>query len=98
MSRGAESIEITDNAERHRYEVLVDDAVAGFLEYSVDGEVVTMPHTVVDPAFSGRGLAGMLARRALDDAAAAGRTVVPTCSFVARWITKHPEYERLVRH
>lgn len=98
MSSGDETIEIIDNAERHRYEVRVDGNVAGFLEYSVDGDVVTMPHTVVDPAFGGRGLAGMLARRALDDAAAAGRTVVPTCPFVARWIAKHPEYERLVRH
>lgn len=98
MSSGDESIEIIDNAERHRYEVLADGNVAGFLEYSVDGDVVAMPHTVVDRAFSGHGLAGMLARRALDDAAAAGRTVVPTCPFVARWIAKHPEYERLVRH
>lgn len=92
-----ETIEIVDDAARHRYEVLVDGAVAGFLEYSVDGGTVTMPHTVVDPAFGGRGLAGMLARRALDDAAANGRTVVPSCSFVAGWIAKHPEYGRLVR-
>ena len=29
--------------------------------------------------------------------AAAGRTVVPSCSFVADWIAHHPGYERLVQ-
>ena len=33
----------------------------------------------------------------LDDAAAAGRTVIPSCSFVADWIARHPGYERLVQ-
>lgn len=94
---GEERIEIVDDAAEHRYEVLVDGVGAGFLEYSVAGDVVTMPHTVVSPAFSGRGLAGRLVRRALDDAAAAGRTVVPSCSFVADWIAHHPGYERLVQ-
>ncbi|WP_316667570.1 GNAT family N-acetyltransferase [uncultured Propionibacterium sp.] len=92
-----ERIEIIDDTEKHRYRVLVDGAVAGFLEYSVSDGVVTMPHTVVDPAYGGRGLAGRLARRALDDAAEAGRTVVPSCPFVAGWIDRHPQYQHLVR-
>lgn len=91
-----ESIEIRDNAGSGRYEVSVDGQLAGFLEYSVDGQRVTMPHTVVDEAFGGRGLAGLMAHRALEDAAAAGRTVIPSCPFVADYITRHPEYAHLV--
>ena len=34
--------------------------------------------------------------RALDDARTRGLTVVPTCSFVSAYISKHPEYLPLV--
>ncbi|AGP30420.1 hypothetical protein A606_03855 [Corynebacterium terpenotabidum Y-11] len=46
-------------------------------------------HTFVGEDFGGRGLAGLLVAAALDDARAAGREVVPMCSFVARWIAKN---------
>lgn len=46
-------------------------------------------HTVVDDAFSGRGLAGVLVSAALEDTREQGRTVVPVCSYVAHWIEKN---------
>jgi uncharacterized protein len=35
-------------------------------------------------------------RHALDDVRAAGRTVIPTCWYVAQFIDEHPEYEDLL--
>lgn len=46
-------------------------------------------HTVVDEAYGGRGLAGILVEKALEDAAAQNLTVVPVCSYVAHWIEKN---------
>ncbi|MCM2275341.1 MAG: N-acetyltransferase, partial [Candidatus Didemnitutus sp.] len=52
-------------------------------------------HTLVPPQLRGRGLAEALVRRALDDARAAGRKVVPACSYVDVFIQRHPDYQAL---
>ncbi len=80
-----------------RYEILVDGVVAGFTQVREhDGGVVAMPHTVVEGAFEGRGLAGGLVRGALDDLRARGRLVPPFCPYVKGWIERHPDYRDLV--
>jgi uncharacterized protein len=87
---------VVDRRDKHRYEVHVGDEVCGFADYRVEGEVVVLPHTVVDPACRGRGLAAILVRYALDDIVASGRKVVPACSYVAGFIKRHPDYEAAV--
>ncbi|WP_297004255.1 GNAT family N-acetyltransferase [uncultured Corynebacterium sp.] len=54
-----------------------------------EGSERVFHHTVVDEAYGGRGLAGILVGKALADAAAQNLTVVPVCSYVARWIEKN---------
>jgi len=41
-------------------------------------------------------LGAVLVRHALDDVRAKGRTIVPTCWFVAEFVDLHPEYADLV--
>jgi uncharacterized protein len=78
------------NDARKRYEVMVDGEVGGFLMYrpSTDGRVI-LPHTEVDPAYKGQGLGSILAAGALADLARRGDVVVPTCPFVAHYLTDH---------
>jgi predicted GNAT family acetyltransferase len=90
------AIELIDNSEQQRYEVHVDGHLSGIADYRVDGDVVVLPHTLVDPSMRGQSLGAMLVERALDDARAAGRTVVPQCWYVAEFIAEHPEYADLV--
>jgi uncharacterized protein len=97
-----ESVTVVDAPERHRFEIAVDGATAGFTEYvdaTGSGEATgerTFPHTVVEEAFGGRGLATLLIRTALDATRVADLAVIPQCSAVARFIAKHPEYVDLV--
>ena len=88
--------EVHDNPQLSRWEARLDDELAGFAEYTLDGTTVTFTHTETDPRFGGRGVGGALARTALDAARAAGRDVVPQCPFFAGWIGKHPDYADLV--
>ena len=90
------SIEVTDHDEAGRYEVRVDGELAGFADRTVRDGVMVLPHTVVDRAFRGRGLAAELVRRALDDARAQGLSVVPSCWYVAQYIADHPADQDLV--
>ena len=97
-----DQFDVTDVPERHRYEIRVGDQVAGFAEYALrsdphgDGETIAFIHTEVDDAFAGQGLAGRLARAALDDARARKLAVLPFCPFIRGWIAKHPDYVDLV--
>ncbi|MFI0485203.1 GNAT family N-acetyltransferase [Actinomadura sp. 9N215] len=90
------STEITDNAERNRYEIRLDGELAGFVEYEVGEGSVALVHTEVAPAFEGRGVGGSLARGVLDDLRARGLSAVPVCPFIKKWIEKHPDYQDLV--
>ncbi len=88
--------EFVDNPDQHRYELRSGDELVGLIDYRLHGDVITLVHTEVPPAFSGQGLASTLARSALDDARSRGLGVVPSCSYVAEYVEKHPEYADLV--
>ncbi|MDG4809121.1 GNAT family N-acetyltransferase [Micromonospora sp. WMMD1120] len=87
---------VEDNPAKRRFEILVDDALAGFTAYLPRGEVLVFTHTEVDRGFQGRGVGGALIRGTLDQLRARGTKVVPQCPFVAAFIDKHPEYADLV--
>jgi predicted GNAT family acetyltransferase len=88
--------EFADNPRRHRFELRSGDEVLGFIVYRLADDSITLVHTEVDPAHSGKGYAATLARAALDEARRRGLAVVPTCPYVASYIRKHPEYADLV--
>ena len=75
------------NDDKGRYEIHLDDTVAGYTEFHVDDHRrLVFPHTEIDPAFAGRGLGGTLVAQAMADVAARGETVVPVCSFVVKYL------------
>lgn len=88
--------EIRRNDAERRYELLVDGEVAGTADFHLDDEHVVLPHTVIDPSRRGQGLGAVLVRGALDDIRAAGRTVVPSCSYVRQYIEEHPDQQDLL--
>ncbi|MFF9194144.1 GNAT family N-acetyltransferase [Streptomyces sp. NPDC014779] len=94
---------VTDRPEKSRYEILAEaethgdgSETAGFAEYHLSEGEIAFIHTEIDPRFGGRGLGGLLARGALDDARARGLRVLPYCPFIRGWIGKNPEYADLV--
>jgi len=85
-----EDITVARNDLAHRYEIHLGDVVAGFTTFRIDAEGrLNFPHTVVDPAFRGRGLAQRLVEGAMKDVAARGETVVPHCPVVAEYLRKN---------
>jgi predicted GNAT family acetyltransferase len=88
--------QVTRDDRRSRYELTVDGSTVGIADFVVQGDRVVMPHTVIDPTRRGQGLAAVLVAEALDDIRSSGRTVVPTCWYVAEFIEAHPEYGDLL--
>lgn len=91
-------IEIThdDHDGGGRYLLLVDGRAAGELDHRDADGVRTFTHTRVDDRLRGRGLAAQLVERGLVDAREEGLGVVGQCTYVARYLTDHPEHADLV--
>jgi predicted GNAT family acetyltransferase len=88
-------IPVRHNADESRYEARVDGYLS-VCEYEMSGGSMIFTHTFVPPELRGRGVAEQLVRAALQDAHAAKRTVVPACSYVAKFIERHREYQDLL--
>lgn len=87
---------VTDNPDRSRFEIFEAGEIAGFAQYHRFKDEIAFIHTEIDPRFEGRGMAGKLARAALDAAREQGLAVLPFCPYFRGWISKHPEYVDLV--
>jgi predicted GNAT family acetyltransferase len=90
-AESAIEVSVRDNRERSRYEAVVAFVVAA--DYRVVGDRVEFPHTEVEPALRGRGIAAQLVGVALADVHAAGRDVVALCSYVVGYVRDHPDYQ-----
>ena len=96
MSEGQTTPEVVLNEAAHRLEIREGDDVA-VLEYRVRGaHALVLTHTGVPPRLEGKGIAGLLARTALEYAREHRMHVVPLCSFVRAYLQRHPEYMDLV--
>lgn len=88
--------ELSHNDERSRFEIAVDGARAGYAHYRLIDGVAVFDHTVVDPAFEGRGLGSALVGYALAEARERGWRIRPVCPFVVAYLARHREFDDLV--
>jgi uncharacterized protein len=89
-------ITVRENTEARTYDALIAGKVVGTIVYEHGGPRIVFTHTIVEPEFRGRGIGSTLAQGALDDIRAKGVTLTNYCSFVADFITTHPEYADLL--
>lgn len=90
-----EPMAVRHNPAARRYEVTVDGHLS-VCEYEDAAGRRVFTHTEVPPELRGRGIAEQLVRAALADAGTAGIKVVPACSYVARFIERHREFQALL--
>ena len=89
--------DIAHQPQGHRYELTIDGRMAAKIDYRMRGEgTVDLIHTEVVPEHEGQGLGSKIAKFALDDARSRGLKVIPSCSYIAGYVRKHPEYSDLM--
>ena len=87
---------IVHNATNQRFETTVEGKTA-FLSYQIlDDGTWDYCHTIVPKELGGRGLGSQLVKFALDYAQNEQKKIVASCSFVANYVDKHPEYQSLL--
>jgi len=81
-------------ALEHRPDLSRFQAVVGeetcVANYRIGDGVMRMTHTEVPASLRGRGIAARLVAFALDEARAKGLKVEPLCSYVQRYMQRHP--------
>lgn len=92
MTEATEQSKVLRNPGENRYEVWHGPELAGFAEYTEQGEETVFTHTAIGPEFGGKGLGSRLAGFAIDDTVDRGRRIRPECPFIRSYLEKHPEY------
>jgi predicted GNAT family acetyltransferase len=91
------AVEIADNTEAGRYELLHDGEVVGWVRYRPGGDgVLVIPHVEVIPALRGRGHSAPFLDEVLADVTRRGLKVVPTCGYAAGHIRSRPDLHHLL--
>jgi predicted GNAT family acetyltransferase len=90
------ALDVLETSDGRRFELWEDGELAGYADTVTADGVVAVPHTEVEPARTGRGLAGELVRVLLDTTRSRGQQVLPQCPYVSAWIRRHPDYVDLV--
>ena len=88
-------VEVADNPDKARFEIVADGELAGFLQYHLRDGVIAFTHTETDDRFRGHGLGSQLVRRAWTTPAR-GTGCCPTARSSYSWIASHREYANLV--
>ena len=89
--------EVHHNPAKSRFEATVQAQLC-VADYRLQDSVMTITRTYVPPAVEGRGIAAALVASALAHARAHGLRVRPACSYVARYLHRHPEIHDLLAH
>ena len=88
-------IAVVHNEAQQRFEAMVDGWLC-VADYQLRDDVAWLTHTGVPPAVGGRGIAAELVRVALEHARTRGWKVMPTCSYVAAYMRRHPQTQDLL--
>ncbi len=86
-------IKITDN---NRFELEFEESIA-FIEFDkIEPNILDLLHTEVPKAIAGKGIGSKLVSNALQYCKDNELKIIPSCSFIAKYIDKHPEWKELI--
>lgn len=81
---------------RQRYSFDLGDGEQAVIDYLRRGDTLHLLHTGVPSRFEGQGIAAELTEAVLAEIRAQELRIVPECSYIARYIERHPEWRQLV--
>ncbi len=96
MTTKPEQIQLHKGPSGGRYSYPFPDGTAAEMVYVERSGVVTITHTETPRHHRGGGTAAALVEKAVEDFRAAGRKVVPACSFARRQFDEHPDWADLL--
>ena len=90
-----QNLTITHDEQAKRFETSIDGHT-GYISYQERDDTLVYDHTIVPQELGGRGIGSALVKHALNYAREQNKKVIPQCSFVSSYISKHPDYQNLL--
>ncbi len=95
---GETEIKLEDGGSKGRYILRAADGTEAEMTFTKVGErQLIIDHTEVPDAFRGQGAGLRLVTRAVEDARASGKTIIPLCPFAAAQFRRHPEWADVLK-
>ncbi len=91
-----DDFKLINNHRDSAYEFNIDGMIAKIDYVIKDGDVVYLTHTEVPEPLQGRSVGKQLVLKTLQDIEKNNMKVVPLCAFAASYMSKHPEWNRLL--
>lgn len=82
--------------DNQKFYIQNDDKTIALLEYTIDGKVMSIDHTFVEPELQGKGIAAQLTEKAIEFAKSNDLKIRPLCKYAKYYFSKHPEYSDLI--
>lgn len=93
MTEQLPEIELEDRGSKGRYFLRGPDGAEAEMTFTRIGEHrLIIDHTEVPDAFRGQGAGLRLVTRAVEDARASGKKIIPLCPFAAAQFRRHAEW------
>ncbi|MBL8580680.1 MAG: N-acetyltransferase [Rhizobiaceae bacterium] len=91
-------IRLEDLGSKGRYFIRTPGGDEAEMTFTKIGErQLIIDHTDVPDVFRGQGVGLRLVTRAVEDARAAGKTIIPLCPFANAQFKRHPDWADLLR-
>lgn len=98
MTDSLPAIEMEDVGTKGRYHLRSPNGDVAEMTFTRIGErQIIIDHTEVPDAFRGQGIGLRLVTRGVEDARAAGKTIIPLCPFAAAQFRRHPEWRDVLK-
>ncbi|PSJ63414.1 GNAT family N-acetyltransferase [Kumtagia ephedrae] len=97
MSEQVPEIEFEESGSKGRYLYRADGAEAEMTFSKAGEKLIIIDHTGVPDAFRGQGVGLRLVTRAVEDARAAGKKIMPLCPFANAQFRRHPEWADVLK-
>lgn len=92
MSGVGDAIVLDEGASKGRYVYRAEGAEAEMTFSKAGEKLIIIDHTEVPEAFRGQGVGAALVLRAVEDARAAGRRILPLCTFAAAQFRRNADW------
>ena len=88
----SEALSINHDQAGHQFEISIDGHRAYLTYMDLGKQTLDIYRTFVPNALRGRGIAAALTEEALKFAEESGYTVIPSCSYVERYMERHQRH------
>ena len=92
---------ISLNKAKNRFDLLINGKLSLVAFFrpgrgTADEHTLVLTHTEVHPDLEGQGVGSNLVKQVLEYAEQHDQKIVPLCPFVATYIKRHPDWQRVV--